>query len=166
MTVDQSADFNQDDFEAIELAAKSGKPWILIKNKIDIKNIKNIKILADGKRESDFDDLIGGKARNVINLSAKTGEGLEDLETAIEKLFPADKTDRPGTFLTDARQEDAARRAADALTRANDALEAGLTPDTALTDIEYALDALGELTGKTAKEEIVSRIFARFCVGK
>ena len=47
-----------------------------------------------------------------------------------------------------------------------EALESGLTPDAVLTDVEAALDALGELTGRTAKEEIVSRIFERFCVGK
>lgn len=41
-----------------------------------------------------------------------------------------------------------------------------MTPDAVLTDGEEALDALGELTGRTAKEEIVSRIFSRFCVGK
>ena len=50
--------------------------------------------------------------------------------------------------------------------RAREALESGLTPDAVLTDAEEALDALGELTGRTAREEIVSRIFSRFCVGK
>ena len=50
--------------------------------------------------------------------------------------------------------------------RALEGLEAGLTPDAVLTDAEEALEALGELTGRTAKEEIVSRIFSRFCVGK
>ena len=45
-------------------------------------------------------------------------------------------------------------------------VDSGLTPDAVLTDAEEALDALGELTGRTAKEEIVSRIFSRFCVGK
>ena len=50
--------------------------------------------------------------------------------------------------------------------RAKAALDAGMTPDAVLTDAEEALDALGELTGRTAKEEIVSRIFSRFCVGK
>ena len=61
---------------------------------------------------------------------------------------------------------DAARRALDAVRRALEALETGMTPDAVLTDAEEALDALGELTGRTAKEEIVSRIFSRFCVGK
>ena len=51
-------------------------------------------------------------------------------------------------------------------TRAAEALESGMTPDAVLTDAEEALSALGELTGRTAGEAIVSRIFQRFCVGK
>jgi tRNA modification GTPase len=41
-----------------------------------------------------------------------------------------------------------------------------MTPDAVLSDVEDALNALGELTGRTAKEEIVETIFSRFCVGK
>ena len=55
-------------------------------------------------------------------------------------------------------------RAADALARARAALD--LSPDAALTDVEEAQNALGELTGRTAREDMVSRIFERFCVGK
>ena len=54
----------------------------------------------------------------------------------------------------------------EAVRRALEALESGLTPDAVLTDAEEALDALGELTGRTAREEIVQQIFSRFCVGK
>ena len=71
-----------------------------------------------------------------------------------------------GSILTSQRQEDAARRALDAVERAREALASGFTPDAILTDAEEALDALGELTGRTAREEIVSGIFSRFCVGK
>ena len=46
------------------------------------------------------------------------------------------------------------------------ALQGGLTPDAVLTDAEAALSALGELTGKTAREDLVAQIFSRFCVGK
>ena len=92
--------------------------------------------------------------------------GLQLLEAAVAKLFPAGDPGEAGSLLTDRRQEDAARRALEAARRALEGLEAGLTPDAVLTDAEEALEALGELTGRTAKEEIVSRIFSRFCVGK
>ena len=57
-------------------------------------------------------------------------------------------------------------RALAAVSRAREALAAGLTPDAALTDGEEALSALGELTGRTVREDMVERIFERFCVGK
>lgn len=46
------------------------------------------------------------------------------------------------------------------------ALEAGADADAVLTDVEEAMTALGELTGKTVREDLVETIFSRFCVGK
>ena len=97
-----------------------------------------------------------------------SGEGLA---LALELGLPEEETISLSQLPTEAlktsqAQEDAARRALDAVRRALEALETGMTPDAVLTDAEEALDALGELTGRTAKEEIVSRIFSRFCVGK
>ena len=46
------------------------------------------------------------------------------------------------------------------------AMQSGLTPDAVLTETEEAMAALGELTGKTIREDITDRIFSRFCVGK
>ena len=102
----------------------------------------------------------------VVSLSSVTGEGLEDLGNAVAALFPAGDPGEAGSLLTDRRQEDAARRALDAVRRALEALETGMTPDAVLTDAEEALDALGELTGRTAKEEIVSRNFFPILCGK
>ena len=57
-------------------------------------------------------------------------------------------------------------RALDAVTAARQALESGMTPDVVLTDAEEAMEALGELTGRTVREDLVETIFSRFCVGK
>ena len=78
-------------------------------------------------------------------------------------LFPAGE---PGQLLTNARQAEAVSRAVDALRGARQALDSGMTPDAVLTDTEGALHALGELTGRTLREDMVARIFERFCVGK
>ena len=101
-----------------------------------------------------------------LSISSVAPGGLRPLERALARIFPAGEPGEAGSLLTDARQEDAARRARDAVHRALEALEGGMTPDAVLTDAEEALDALGELTGRTAREEIVTRIFSRFCVGK
>ena len=52
------------------------------------------------------------------------------------------------------------------LERAGEGLDAGVTPDAVLTDVEGAVEALGELSGRNIREDVVARIFARFCVGK
>ena len=111
----------------------------------------------------------GGNSRRpdaFVTLSSVAPGGLHSLESAVARLYPAGESGDAGSLLTDQRQEEAARRARDAVRRAKEALENGLTPDAVLTDVEEALDALGELTGRTARDEIVSRIFSRFCVGK
>ena len=107
-----------------------------------------------------------GRPDAVLSISSVAPGGLRPLEEAVAELFPAGEPGEAGGLLTDARQEDAARRALEAVRRALEALEGGITPDAVLTDAEEALDALGELTGRTAREEIVSQIFSRFCVGK
>ncbi len=140
-----------------EAVSQTGKPWIHVASKRD----------RSGIRSASLGGPDGGRIPAAsVSLSALTGEGLEDLENAVAALFPAGEQGEAGSLLTDQRQEDAARRALEALDRALEALESGLTPDAVLTDAEEALDAVGELTGRTAKEEIVSRIFSRFCVGK
>ena len=81
-------------------------------------------------------------------------------------LFPPERSAPAGELLTNARQAEAADRAAAAVSRAQAALRAGVTPDAVLTEVEQALSALGELTGRTVREDITDRIFSRFCVGK
>ena len=92
--------------------------------------------------------------------------GLEELGAAVAALFPAGAPGETGAMLTNARQAEAARRALDALREGGQALEAGLTPDAVLTGVEDALEALAELTGRAVREDVVDRIFSRFCVGK
>lgn len=101
----------------------------------------------------------------VMELSSMTGEGLKKLAEVIKTLFPM--PDAPaGEILTNARQAEAVDRALAALTAAYDALLQGCTPDIVLTEAEGAMSALGELSGKTVREDVTNRIFERFCVGK
>ena len=153
--VDGSVPLTDEDLEVLRLAAENPR-WIAVFSKCDLWDTKAHSV-----------GIIGSPAPAAsVTLSSVTGEGLGDLENAVAALFPAGDPKEAGSLLTDQRQEEAARRARDAVRRAKDALENGLTPDAVLTDAEEALDSLGELTGRTAKEEIVSRILSRFCVGK
>ena len=154
--VDSSATLTEEDAAILEMAA-AHPAWILIGSTCDLPSAP-VPFLQF--TESQY------PPSATVSLSALTGEGLRELEDAVSALFPASNPKESGSLLTDQRQEEAARRASDAIGRAGEALAAGLTPDAILTDVEEALEALGELTGRSAKEEIVSRIFSRFCVGK
>ena len=101
----------------------------------------------------------------LISVSSVTGEGLELLEEKISALFPLPQVPA-GEILTNVRQADAVRRAAENMEAACEALEAGMTPDIILTETENAMQALGELTGASIREDVTNQIFARFCVGK
>ena len=102
---------------------------------------------------------------NVVEICAATGEGLEQFADVVETLFDSD-IPCDGSVLTNARQYDAIRRAFDAINRSLKGLRRGLTPDMVLIDVEEAMEAMGEVTGATVREDITARIFERFCVGK
>ncbi len=146
-----------DEMDLQEAVLRAGKPWIYIASKRDLSGMIRTSVGSlDGRI----------KPAACVSLSAVTGEGMEELEQAVAALFPPGTPEEAGSLLTDQRQEEAAGRALAAVHRALEALEGGFTPDAVLTDAEEALEAIGELTGRTAKDEIVSRIFSRFCVGK
>ena len=101
----------------------------------------------------------------VVKLSSVTGEGIESLEAAIEAMFPL--PDVPaGGILTNARHAEAVSRALGFIEESLSAMRAGATPDIVLTESEGAMAALGELDGRTVREDVTARIFSRFCVGK
>ena len=101
----------------------------------------------------------------IIPICAKTGEGLDLLADVVDEMF-ANETPCDGSVLTNPRQFDAIRRAYEAILSALQGLMLGLTPDAVLTDVETAMEAMGEVTGATVREDITARIFERFCVGK
>ena len=101
----------------------------------------------------------------TVTVSAKA-EDLDELCQAISCAFPQDLRRDYGQILTNARQEEAASRARGAVRQARGALASGVTPDALLTDVEEALQALGELTGQSVREDVTDRIFSKFCVGK
>lgn len=96
-------------------------------------------------------------------ISAKTGEGVDKLAHAIAKLFVQSKT-QGGEIITSSRHVSALYQAKGALEGAIVSLDD--TIDCTLIDLRAAYDALGEITGKTATQDVVDSIFSRFCVGK
>lgn len=110
--------------------------------------------------ESGFDKPL---ADNQFAISAKTGKGVDELAHAIADLYKQDKVEG-GELIT-------SKRHVSALYQAKSALESAIasidnTIDCTLIDLRNAYDALGEITGRTATQDVVDGIFSRFCVGK
>lgn len=154
LVVDGTEKANREDADLARAIAGTGKPWILIRSKGDIagENADDLAALAQGAP--------------LVSLSARTGEGLDELGRTVAALFPQGSEDKAGELITNARQAEAASRALDCVVRAGQALTDGVTPDALLTDVEEALEALGELTGQSVREDVTDRIFSKFCVGK
>ena len=154
LVVDGTEKAAREDADLARAIAGTGKPWVLVRSKGDLagENADDLAALAEGAP--------------LVSLSARTGEGLDDLGRAVEELFPKGTEDKAGELITNARQAEAAGRALDCVVRAGQALTDGVTPDALLTDVEEALEALGELTGQSVREDVTDRIFSKFCVGK
>lgn len=100
-----------------------------------------------------------------LAISVATGEGLDELLTAIADALGARVSDEGLTIARD-RQRIALEAADEALTRAADAVTRGEPPELAAVDLQDTLDALAELVGLTSIEDVLDRLFATFCIGK
>lgn len=143
LMLDSSREIDDEDKEL--LALTEDKKRIIVANKSDIKNVS-------------VDD--------AIEISAKTGDGTELLGEKIRKLYNLGELESGGVVVTNIRHISVLSRVKETLCRAKAAVLGGLPQDLAALDIYAAIDALGEITGDTVSESIVSEIFHNFCVGK
>ncbi len=110
-------------------------------------------------------DLYNG-IKEGVTISAKTGAGIGDFKTALyEKAF-AGGIDKNAELIVHERHLKALEKAKENVLSALSSIELGVPLDLVAEDVKAVWDALGEITGTTASEEIISEIFAKFCVGK
>jgi tRNA modification GTPase len=103
----------------------------------------------------------------LVQVSAHTGEGMERLQAAILSFFQGSEGEaRETVLLSDQRHYQALLGARAALHAYLDALRSGLSPEFLAIELRTALRSLGEITGETASEDLLDRIFSRFCIGK
>ena len=146
--VDGSGEITDEDREVIAQAEAASKGIVVL-----------------SKRDIAEPDAEITTALPVVSLSSVTGDGMDELERVIAERFPLPEVPA-GEILTNVRQADAVKRAIEYMRSALDAMRAGMTPDIVLTEAEGAMSALGELSGRTVREDVTNRIFQRFCVGK
>ena len=126
--------------------ALSGKKVVEVYNKSDLIN--------NAKNEG-----------NKIFVSAKTGDGIDELLKIVAKYFDEEKTSE-SEVLTSERQLSSVTTAKEKVEEGLNALKAGVTTDCVISVLTEGYTALGEITGETVSEKIIDDIFDKFCVGK
>ncbi len=150
---DGAAPLGQEDLDLLGRLSAYTVPKIALLNKSD---------LSDGTVCGLPDGFVA-----ICPLSAKTGEGMDGLRSAIESLYITGEIDYDNTaILANARQKGALDRAIAGIARGLEALSAGFTPDIVGMDLEEAMASLSEADGRAVSADIVDAIFHRFCVGK
>ena len=148
---DGSSKLDQSDKEILELC--KGRDVIGIVNKSDLPSKADIDYLKE-------------TLSKVVFISAKEGDGEDELTKAIEEALGTDKIDTSQAMITTERQRVCTQKALSCLDEALEALSLGVTMDAVNVCIDSAVEALLELTGKKAREAVVDEVFSQFCVGK
>lgn len=140
------ADFDKEDQTILELV--KDKNTLIVVNKIDKGEVENKVGVAPH-----------------IKISALTGENVEKLKSAIYDKTVGEGIDYNGDYLVEQRHFEALKNAREKLAFALSMVDSAPL-DIVAIDIKDGWDYLGEISGKTATEEIINDIFSRFCVGK
>lgn len=105
--------------------------------------------------------------KKVLNFSAKTGEGLKELEDYLNQLFIQDKISyNDDIYITNIRQRQALLDTAESLGRVKESIELCVPEDLYSIDLVNAYEALGKIVGETIEDDIADKIFKDFCMGK
>lgn len=105
--------------------------------------------------------------KKILRMSAKTGEGLRELEEALAGLAVERITGTSESpVMANLRQLEAVQNAMHSMKEAKDALGRGVLPDLVAIDIHEALFWLDQITGRSASEDLMDKIFSEFCIGK
>ena len=139
------------------LAEFADKKRILVRNKMDLP----AKLDLEGVAQT------GKSALRIVDVCCLTGKGIEELKDAIKNLaWSGEIKTEMLQVMINSRHEDALSRARVATSRTIDALRSGATLELAAMDLRIAVNAVGEIVGKTATEDLLDMIFSQFCIGK
>jgi tRNA modification GTPase len=145
--------------EDIELVKENQeKKLLLVINKADLPHVIDVRELKRQLPDANLPPLW---------ISAKYGEGIPELKDSIHALILIRPCDHlPNHIITNIRHKTAMEKTSALLSKAEESLRRGLSPEFAAFDVREALDCLGEITGKTMNEDVLDRIFSTFCIGK
>lgn len=148
---DNNEELNSEDIDLINKI--KDMPCIAVINKIDLEDKVDKKYITDN-------------IDNVVYISAKQQDNIDELKNVIEKIAGTEDFDPSAGIIANERQRNAIRNAVNSLYEAKESLAMGMTMDAITVSLQETIDYLLELTGEKAGEEIVDSVFHNFCVGK
>lgn len=148
---DNNEELNSEDIDLINKI--KNMPCIAVINKIDLEDKVDKKYITDN-------------IENVVYISAKQQDNIDELKNMIEKIAGTEDFDPSAGIIANERQRNAIRNAVNSLYEAKESLAMGMTMDAITVSLQETIDYLLELTGEKAGEEIVDSVFHNFCVGK
>jgi tRNA modification GTPase len=150
VVLDGSTDLTPEDHSVLSQA--NLLTHIVAVNKCDLLRVESLDVELNGEK--------------VVHLSALTGEGLDQLTAAILEPFGGVDSEAVGLLITDSRHYDLLRRAGSSLKESIELLDRNAGEEVVLVGLHNALRFLGEITGETTTEDILTEIFSTFCIGK
>lgn len=152
VVIDGSQPLAAEDKDVLAEAAESRHLVVLNKSDLGQPNVEDVKALSNGAP--------------LISISAKTGAGLDVLRRAVVEPFSVHDAHETSFVITNARHYDLLRRAEASLQASESLLEQRASEELILVGLYEALRFLGEITGETTTEDVLSQIFSTFCIGK
>ena len=151
---DNTRDLNEEDKEILNII--KDKNAIILLNKVDLKenNLEN-------------EEKIKETGKEIIKISAKNRNGIEELYKQIEKMFNIKEVDIDnGTLITNIRHKNQISESIKNINNAIESINKNLPIDIISISMKQTLEDLGKITGQNVSEDIINEIFSKFCLGK
>jgi tRNA modification GTPase len=157
--LDGTAASGQEEQVLLDKLKELARPYFVAINKIDLCGSKPM-------NNGNVPDLVNYSIGKPLAISAKMGEGIEDLKGMIEHFALTDNSVKELGGSLNERQGALCIKAVEALERLLAASVSGLPQDCLASDLKLAVDALDAISGQVVTEEVITEVFANFCIGK
>ena len=144
-----------------------GKKLLMVFNKIDEISFDKAVLSSDENSQTSSSILLSDENVSILNISARTGENVSDLEQALVRAADIPEITENDVIVTSARHYEALLRADESLSRVLESMDMGMSGDIIAEDLKMVLEELGEITGgQISSQETLNNIFKHFCIGK
>lgn len=144
-----------------------GKKLLMVFNKIDEISFDKAMLSSDENSQTSSSISLSDENVSILNISARTGENVLDLEQALVKAADIPEITENDVIVTSARHYEALLRADESLSRVLESMDMGMSGDIIAEDLKMVLEELGEITGgQISSQETLNNIFKHFCIGK